>query len=750
MKRAVLIADDSATIRQALRQRLEQGGFGVHEAKDGIEAVRLAYQTRPDAVVLDLVMPRMNGYQVCRLLKADPAMRQTPIVILSMLSQPRDRFWGLEVGAARYLMKTLEGRSSGVRYVGKGQSLDRVVTAVRRLTAGQPRRRPAAQPGPVDADDVLTRVNELLDQRLFEATLVNRIHGLVNTMEDPPRMLRCLFRTLARVIDFQVALLLARQGNRFQLYYWARPTVGAGWQPELLNRSRRRWKVLTGTLPDARRIDLETIGSVSRRRLGDQPLGASAFLPLRSRGMLVGLLGLATDRSSDFSSSAVDALAVIAPSLATVIDNALLYRQSQATAEALEAQVQRLSILLDLSRQMLSSENFDELLDHLLSQCVEAVRAEGGSLMLLDEGRKYLVVTRCIGKDSDKIRGAKVPVGQRVAGWVAKHGAPQRLVERLDRHPVFKGVKSFRPIRSSLVVPLLIKRVVIGVMSLNRWSSHLVFSEKDLDMATTITNYAAMALEKSRLYDRLTTSYRKLQAMQASLVQSEKLATLGQLAAAIAHEINNPLSVISSRAQLLLMDEPKDSPRLEGLQQIVAQTQRSSNIISRLLAFSRPPKGAEGMADIRQAIDDALDVVRYQISMEPVKIVRQVAERLPQVTGSPSQIQEVLVNLIVNARQAMPNGGTLRLAARLERRRPPCVRLECSDTGVGIAGEHLKRVFEPFFTMKQYGTGLGLFVVRQIVQALGGTISVHSRVGRGTTFVLRLPVASPSLRHGEA
>lgn len=748
MSRTVLIADDSATVRQALRQRLARGGFQVQEAKDGIEAVRMVYQIRPDAVVLDLVMPRMNGYQVCRLLKADPTMRQVPVVILSMLTQPKDRFWGLEVGAARYLMKTLEGRSIGVRYLGKGQSLDRLVTVVRRLIDAQPRPRRAAPPAPLSADDVLTRVNELLDQRLFEATLINRIHGLVNTMEDPPRMLRCLFRTLARVVEFQAASLLARQGTRFQFYYWARPTAGADWPQELLRRARRRWRTVTDVSPDPRRIDWETLGSVTRRRAGDAPLTDTVFVPLRSRGILVGLLGLASDGSAGFTTSTDEALAVIAPALATVVDNAVLYRQAQATAGALEEEVRRLSLLLDLSRQLLSSENFDELLDHLLSQCVEVVGAEGGSLMLLNEDRKHLVVTRCIGKDSDKIRGAQIPVGQRVAGWVVKHGAPQRLVESLDRHPIFKGTPSFRPIRSSLVVPLLVKRMAIGVVSLNRWSSHHVFSEKDLDLAATITNYAAMVLEKSRLYDRLTTSYRKLQAMQASLVQSEKLATLGQLAAAIAHEINNPLSVISSRAQLLVMDEPKDSPRLEGLQQIVAQTQRASNIIARLLAFSRPPKGVEGTSDIRRVIVEALDVVRYQVSLDTVRVVEEIGDRLPPVVGSPAQLQEILVNLIVNARQAMPNGGTLRLAARLERRRPSCVRLECSDTGVGIPKEHVGRVFEPFFTMKQYGTGLGLFVVRQIVKALGGEIAVRSQPERGTTFTIRLPVATARREEG--
>ncbi len=742
MKRTILIADDSATIRQALRQRLERAGFRVQEAGNGIDAVRMAYQTRPDAVVLDLMMPRMNGYQVCRLLKADPVMREIPVVILSMLAQPKDRFWGLEVGAARYLMKTLEGRSSGVRYIGKGQSLERVVTALRRLTEGSTQRRASSPQTPMDADDVLTRVNELLDQRLFEATLVNRIHGLVNTMEDQPRTLRCLFRTLARVIDFQAAFLLARQGARFHLYYWARPTAGASWQHELSMRSRRRWKALTGTLPDVRRVDLEMIGSVSRRRSSSSPLGGAVFVPLRSRGMLVGLLGLAADRSDAFSADTEDALAVVSPALATVVDNAVLYHQAQATAEALEDEVRRLSVLLGLSRQMLLSENFDELLDHILSQCVEAVGAEGGSLMLLDEQRKHLVVTRSIGKQSDRLLGAKIPVGQRVAGWVAKRGEPQLLVERLDRHPAFRGVQPFRPIRSSMVVPLVIKRLVIGVMSLNRWVSTLAFSQKDLTMATTIANYAAMSLEKSRLYERLATSYRKLQAVQASLVQSEKLATLGQIAAAIAHEINNPLSVISSRAQLLLMDEGKDSPRLEGLQQIVAQTQRASNIISRLLAFSRPPKGAEGLADVPRAFEEALEVVRYQIAMDKIRVVREIAEKLPPVVGSQSQIQEVLVNLIVNAGQAMPDGGTLRLSAKLKRGKPPVVRLECGDTGMGISREHQPRIFEPFFTMKQYGTGLGLFVVRQIINAIGGTILVNSRVGQGTTFVIELPLVS--------
>ncbi len=227
------------------------------------------------------------------------------------------------------------------------------------------------------------------------------------------------------------------------------------------------------------------------------------------------------------------------------------------------------------------------------------------------------------------------------------------------------------------------------------------------------------------------------------VMESERLALVGQLAAGVAHEINNPLTGIVTYSQLLLERTPEAGFTRSSLEKIVTQANRCRKIVRGLLDFSRQSKPDERPCNVNTVLQDCVALVANQALFQNIRIERRFAEDLPLVPMDPSQIQQVFLNLILNAAEAMPNGeGTLRLATRLDpsgRR----VEVEFADTGCGIRAADLERIFEPFFTTKgsRRGTGLGLAISYGIVKEHQGTIHVTSTVGRGTTFTVALPLA---------
>ncbi len=229
-----------------------------------------------------------------------------------------------------------------------------------------------------------------------------------------------------------------------------------------------------------------------------------------------------------------------------------------------------------------------------------------------------------------------------------------------------------------------------------------------------------------------------LKAAQEALIQSEKMAAFGQLGAGIAHEVKNPLAGIMGYAQLAQRKIDPESPVARHLAIIEKETKRCKVIIENLLRFARQEKTAFMPTDLNRVILDAVTIVDHQLGINHITIEKAFAEPLPKINGNDNQLQQVLINLMINAQQAMPEGGTLRLATRAI---PPYVEIRVSDTGTGIPEENLKKIFEPFFTTKPVGTGtgLGLSVSYGLIKDHGGQILVASEVGKGTTFTLLIP-----------
>lgn len=232
----------------------------------------------------------------------------------------------------------------------------------------------------------------------------------------------------------------------------------------------------------------------------------------------------------------------------------------------------------------------------------------------------------------------------------------------------------------------------------------------------------------------------QLQKMHYQLAITERLTALGQMAAGVAHEINNPLGGILLYSNIILEDVGDDSPLKENIQKIIYQTNRCKEIVQSLLDFARTPTGDMIPLQINQIINTSLKLVRDQAMFHGIEIEVNLEKNLPEVKGDISRLEEVFLNLFINAADAMKGGGKLTITSRLGRK--DTVRITITDTGKGIDEKYISHIFEPFFTMKEpgQGTGLGLSIAYGIIKKHKGTIDVECKQGMGATFIICLPV----------
>jgi PAS domain S-box-containing protein len=226
--------------------------------------------------------------------------------------------------------------------------------------------------------------------------------------------------------------------------------------------------------------------------------------------------------------------------------------------------------------------------------------------------------------------------------------------------------------------------------------------------------------------------------MEAEMLQAEKLAVVGQLASGLAHEIGTPLGVISGTAEFLMAETTDQNSRQE-LKTIVSQTERISGLIRQLLTFARPQAGELEPVNIHLILERALRLLEYRFDKEQIQVVKAFQPHLPPLLGVSNQLEQLFLNILVNAWHAMPHGGTLTIATTVQ---DQMLVIHFRDTGQGIPPEHLTRIFEPFFTTKGSGkgTGLGLSVCQQIVRRHSGSIEVESEVSKGSLFTVKLPL----------
>ena len=434
--------------------------------------------------------------------------------------------------------------------------------------------------------------------------------------------------------------------------------------------------------------------------------------------------------------------------LATGGPFAYLFLQRKAEDRLLREQRRYQRTLLNASKGMTRIKELNQLLTLIVHMLTKEVRVTHAGVFLVEEETGDYVLRAARGHEELAV-GMRLPSNDvlvehlRHTRDVIVH---EELIARLgDQTPQAQQAPAGRALQhvserlhhlqASLIVPSFTEDRLLGFLVLGGKRSGHIFSTDDLAVFATLANQSALAIENAMYFEELKTN-------QAYLVQSEKLASLGQLASGMAHEVHNPLTIISGESQLYLEQHRHDQGNGEMrklLESIIHECSRAADITRRVLRFAKPAKDETGSVDLVVLVQDTLTLVSYQVRMTNLTVENRLAGPLPPVCGNATQLQEVVLNLSVNACQAMGDRGTLTLTAGAV---GPFVQLRIADTGPGIPASHLRKIFDPFFTTKQSGTGLGLFVTQRIIRSHGGTIEVESVVGQGTTFIINLPQAS--------
>jgi signal transduction histidine kinase/ActR/RegA family two-component response regulator len=404
----------------------------------------------------------------------------------------------------------------------------------------------------------------------------------------------------------------------------------------------------------------------------------------------------------------------------------------------------KLAALLELSTAIYSSLNYTEVLEKAVSLSMEIVGADGGSLFIIDKKNQLLKPLITVdARHEEEISKITLKVGEGLTGLVAKTGIGVISNHSEDDPRAVQVPGTPQDPESIISAPLTWSGEVIGVVTL-RSESCKDFQQEDLDILTIFARQTADAIENAKLFDSLEKAYQELASTQEQLIMTEKLRALGEMAGGVAHDFNNVLGAILGRTQLLLRDV-EDPKLVKHLQQIEQMTLAGAKTIQRLQNFTRvSSSGRYESIDLIKIVEDAIEMTRPRWKDQcqrggiAIDLQFDYKEKL-SVMGNPGELAEAFSNLIMNSIDALPQGGNISICST---RQDDKAILKFQDTGVGMDEVTLKRIFFPFFTTKgRQGTGMGLSVVYGIINRHRGEIDVTSKIGKGTTFTIILPVS---------
>jgi two-component system NtrC family sensor kinase len=425
----------------------------------------------------------------------------------------------------------------------------------------------------------------------------------------------------------------------------------------------------------------------------------------------------------------------------------------------------RLNTLLTISAALLVTHELDAILQLIVREAPALFPGASGTLLYLaDADERHLVLQAA---SAGPVRGLPLRPGQGLAGRAFLAPRAMLLVGpelelALDERDADSGadLESLLhpwPPSSALLAPLRSAGQRLGALVISGGTQAHLFLPRDLPFVQALADLAVVAITETRARERAGALQRdldqtqaqqaetqaRLSTAQAQLLQSAKLAAVGELAASIAHEINNPLYAARNSLYLVEQDLLPDAPPRPFLAIAQAELGRIARIISRMRDFYRPSRTELEQIDVNAVIMETVELVQTHLRHGNIAVVTDLAADLPTVVAHTDQLRQVVLNLMLNACDAMPGGGTLQVTTQHLPARPgqeATLIIQIADTGVGIPSEHQPHVFEPFYTTKPQGTGLGLAISAHIITQHGGQISVESTVGAGTVFTITLPL----------
>ena len=574
--------------------------------------------------------------------------------------------------------------------------------------------------------------------------MLNDFALTVSSAQNLEQIARRVFDLLSRAFGTEmVALSLLSTDNRMVRTFQGRDRKGAAQTAALADHP------LAGFLRKPRPTRVDKAGESGITFLN--PGARSAMLvPLKYRTQVIGVLTIENPRPEAFTQYDEHLMVVIASHLAGLVEYGRLREEAEGRARSLgliHEVVQQVIGLTD--KQEMAQITADLLADYFGYEL---------AAVLFQDNQQNLVAQGYGGRHSAAVNkftkgyDLKMPVG--IAGEVYLKGE-SILVNDTSQDSRYKPQEEWNA-ASTICVALKEGERVFGIINVES-SQPNAFTANDLVAIESLSGILSAVVASADQYKNLQGTIRQLrqtqnelkarmdaqQAAEQRLLQAAKLAAVGEMAAGIAHELNNPLTTVSGFTELVLEEIPEDVAYRDELKLVQKEAKRATEVVRRLLDFSRPGAQSRTRADLNGIVEDVLALTQHLIHTSGVQLTASLAGDLPWVSVDRNQMQQVLLNLVHNALQSMPDGGSLYLATELREVEDRqwaviCVR----DSGKGISARDRERIFEPFYTTRsdRGGTGLGLSITYSIVTDHGGTIDVESEVGLGSTFTVRLPL----------
>lgn len=425
---------------------------------------------------------------------------------------------------------------------------------------------------------------------------------------------------------------------------------------------------------------------------------------------------------------------------------------SKSEEEMLTTVANQAAICIENSGLM-ETLDIDEILKLVLEGVTKNIGFDRARLYLVNEKRHILECKMAVGVDEEKIKGITLPLDPEdsVVARSILEKQPFIIPDASQDPRVNPLLKEKLHLQSLVVIPLLAKDKALGAIAADHVEPGKNITSEILESVMTFAQQAGLAIHNAFMYQELKAFSQQmeekmqkttadLRKTEAQLIRSEKLAALGQLAAGIAHEIRNPLTSINILIHSLTENLPSENSRWEDLKVIEEEILRINEIVDQFLRFAKPASPLFEKADLIPIFEETLQLLRPQIEKARISVLKEF-ESLPPATIDKEQMKQVILNLLMNAIQAMPKAGRLGLSGRVSRD-GHWVELTIQDSGIGIPPEDMDKLFDPFFSTKEGGIGLGLSIAHRIIDQHHGKIEAESNSGKGTRFTLSLPISS--------
>lgn len=677
----ILIADDSPTIVGVVQFLLHSQGYEVITASDGIEAILKVYQTRPDLVLLDIEMPKMNGYQVCRLLKSDEMTKTIPIIILTSRDQKRDRFWGLLTGADEFMTKNFE--SEDELFTTIQNVLERQVPSSTTPQAEQLqehlRYSPLAQQPVTNAQitetSVLERVNHILDRQLFQATIVNELSYLAINMHSFPATIDSIFNLLGKVCEFQIASVFLKDEHSYMMFLYVIPPISSQFLETI------KQQVLDAYLEyrpvkHIENLDVTILGDRDQKNNNGCDDQATTFfmLPLKVRNEVIGILALSHSRENMFNPEIINTLQVFTNEASIVLDNALLFKQLERSNHDLEDTIRELR---NTQAQLVQSEKMASL-GQLVAGVAHEINTPAGAI--------HAATTNLMNFLSSFTESFRLLVDQNIS-----HADQETLFALVSRMiaAITKERKSTISLRQDAkkLEDLLIQKGFENVRRLAKRIARFDLKDNNIQLLRILKKY-----EAETIIDFLEKC--------SNIVNASK-------------DIRLSIDIITRIVNALKMYSRLDQAKIEEV-------------------------------DIHEGIETTLIILQSQIK-QGIDVERRYGDipKIPCYANELNQVWTNIIHNALQAMNGTGTL-TIEtyLYPQGEKAQEGKIGVKITDTGPGIPIDIQDKIFDPYFTTKDQGegSGLGLGIARQIVERHHGEIRVQSKPGR-TSFEVVFPIS---------